>query len=119
MLTSVRGQWGVSMVSRLERLKPVNRHLLIVPHVQKNETNTGVLLPDDYKPEESRYIEASVVDIADDCDKQFRHLRLTNIDNNRIVIDRTMVEEVSLKDKTHFLILENYVVGVYRRPDES
>ena len=107
------------MGSNIERLKPANRHLLIVPHVQKNETNTGVLLPDDYKQEEARYIEASVVDVADDCDKQFRHLRLGNIENNRVVIDRTMVEEVKLKDKTHFLILENYVVGVYRRADES
>ena len=107
------------MVSKVERLKPANRHLLIVPHVQKNETNTGVLLPDDYKPEEARYIEATVVDIADDCDKQFRILSLGNVDNNKIVIDRTMVEEVRLKDKTHFLILENYVVGVYRRHDES
>ena len=24
------------------RLKPVNRHLLVVPHVAKNETTTGV-----------------------------------------------------------------------------
>jgi len=107
------------MGSNIERLKPANRHLLIVPHVQKNETNTGVLLPDDYKQEEARYIEASVVDVADDCDKQFKHLRLGNVENNKVVIDRTMVEEVKLKDKTHFLILENYVVGVYRRADES
>lgn len=107
------------MGSKIERLKPANRHLLIVPHVQKNETNTGVLLPDDYKQEEARYIEASVVDVADDCDKQFRHLRLGNVENNKIVVDRTMVEEVKLKDKTHFLVLENYVVGVYRRANES
>jgi len=107
------------MGSKIERLKPANRHLLIVPHVQKNETNTGVLLPDDYKQEEARYIEASVVDVADDCDKQFKHLKLGNVQSNKVVIDRTMVEEVKLKDKTHFLILENYVVGVYRRPDES
>jgi co-chaperonin GroES (HSP10) len=107
------------MGSKIERLKPANRHLLIVPHVQKNETNTGVLLPDDYEQEEARYIEASVVDVADDCDKQFKHLRLGNLENNKVVVDRTMVEEVKLKDKTHFLILENYVVGVYRRANES
>ena len=106
-------------MSRIEMLKPVNRHLLIVPHVQKNETSSGVLLPEDFRPEENRYIEASVIDIADDCDKQFRHLRYTSIDNNKIVIDRTMIEEVNIKDKTHFMILENYVVGVYRRPDEN
>ena len=104
---------------RIEALKPVNRHLLIVPHVQTNETNTGVLLPDDYRPAESQYIEASVIDIADDCDKQFRHLRYNNIDNNKIVVDRSMIQEVTLKTKTHYMILENYVVGVYRRPDEN
>ena len=107
------------MASRIEILKPVNRHLLIVPHVKKNETSTGVILPEDYKPEQDQYIEASVIDIAADCDKQFRHLRYGNLDNNRIVVDKSMIQEVTLKDKTHFMILENYVVGVYRRPDES
>ena len=107
------------MDSKIEMLKPVNRHLLIVPHAQKNETNTGFLLPDDYNPDENQYVEASVIDIADDCDKQFKHLRYNNIDNNRIVVDRSMIQEVTLKDKTHYMILENYVVGVYRRPNES
>ena len=106
-------------MSRIEMLKPVNRHLLVVPHVKKNETSSGVLLPEDFNPDENRYIEASVIEIADDCDKQFRHLRYNNIDNNKIVIDRTMIQEINIKDKTHFMILENYVVGVYRRPDEN
>jgi len=92
---------------------------LIVPHVQKNETSAGVLLPEDYSPEQARYVEASVIDIAEDCDKQFRHLRYSNLDNNKIVVDCSMIQEVVLKDKTHYMILENYVVGVYRRPDES
>ena len=107
------------MVSKIEMLKPVNRHLLIVPHVKKNETNTGVLLPEDYNPDQDQDIEATVIDIAQDCDKQFRHLRYGNIDSNKIVVDRSMIQEVKLKDKTHYMILENYVVGVYRRPDES
>ena len=107
------------MDSKIEILKPVNRHLLIVPHVQKNETNTGVILPEDYSPEQDQYIEATVIDIAVDCDKQFRHLRYGAIDSNRIVVDRSMIQEVTLKDKTHYMILENYVVGIYRRPDES
>ena len=107
------------MVSRIEILKPVNRHLLIVPHVNKNETNTGVLLPEDYSPEENQYIEASVIDIAADCSKQFSHLKYEKIDNNRVVVDRSMIQEITLKDKTHYMILENYVVGVYRRPSES
>ena len=107
------------MDSKVEMLKPTNRHMLIVPHIQNNETNTGVLLPEDYSPEENQYVEASVIDIASDCSKQFSHLRYDNIDNNRIVVDRSMIQEIVLKEKTHYMILENYVVGVYRRPNES
>ena len=99
------------------RLKPANRHLLIVPHVQKNETNSGVLLPEDFKPEQSQYIEATVVDVAEDCNKQFRQLRYENIDSGLIVVDRSMIQEVTLKDKVHHLILENYVLGVFGRPE--
>jgi hypothetical protein len=107
------------MVSKIKGLMPVNRHLLIVPHVQKKETNTGVLLPEDYNPEQDQYIEATVIDIAEDCSKQFRHLKYDNLDNKRIVIDRSMIQEINLKEKIHYMILENYVVGVYRRPDEG
>lgn len=106
-------------MSEIYSLRPSNRHFLIVPHSQKNETSAGVLLPDGYKPEEDRYIEASVVDIAADCDQQFRHLKYNKTDVHKIVVDRTMIEEIKLKDRTHYMILENYVVGVYRRPDES
>ena len=101
------------------RLKPVNRHLLVVPHVAKNETTAGVLLPDDFKPDEDRYIEATVIDVASDCSSQFKYLGHGNIDNRKIIVDRAMIEEVKLKEKTHYMILENYVVGVYRRPNEG
>ena len=53
-------------------LKPINRHLSIVPHLKKNETNTGVLLPDGFEPEEDRYITATVLDIAPDCSQSFQ-----------------------------------------------
>lgn len=107
-------------MSSIARLKPVNRHLLIVPHIKNNETNSGVVLPDDYKPDQDQYIEATVIDVAEDCSKQFDSLRFGTIsDEKRIIIDRSMVQEINLKDKTHYLILENYVVGVYRRSNEN
>ncbi len=98
-------------------LKPVNRHMLIIPHFKENKTDTGVLLPDDYKPEEERYIEATVVDISEDCHKQFRHLRYDAVDNHRIIVDKSMIQEVKTNSRKHYMILENYVMGVYRRPD--
>ena len=101
----------------MERLKPVYRLMLVIPHVQKNETNSGVLLPEDFYPNEVRYIEATVVYIAEDCSSQFRHLKYENIGNNKVVLDRSMLQEINLKEKTHYLILENYILGTYRRPN--
>lgn len=107
-------------MSEIRRLKPVNRHLLIVPHVKKNETTSGVVLPEDYNPEQDMYVEATVIDVAEDCNKQFNSLRYGIIgDEKKIIVDRSMIQEVNVKDKTHYLVLENYVVGVYRRPDEN
>ena len=106
-------------MSRVQVLKPANRHVLIVPHVVKNQTNTGVLLPDDYKPEELQYVEATVIDIAPDCDEQFRHLKYRNLGDKRIIVDKRMIQEITLKDKVHYMILENYIVGSYTIPGES
>tara|TARA_E500000331_G_C17179780_1_gene680009 strand:- start:190 stop:513 length:324 start_codon:yes stop_codon:yes gene_type:complete len=107
-------------MSKLKVLKPANRHLLVIPHVEKNETSSGVLLPEDFAPDVNRYIEATVIDIAEDCSKQFKNLKYTNFDTNKtVIIDQTMIEEVTISDKTYHLILENYIVGMYRRPDED
>ncbi len=103
-------------MSEIINLKPSNRHLLVVPHFKKNETDSGVLLPEDYNPKEERYIEATVIDVADDCSQQFKHLRYGTLHCNKIVIDRTMIEQINVSGKIHYLILENYVMGVYRRP---
>jgi co-chaperonin GroES (HSP10) len=106
-------------MSRIESLRPLNRYLLVVPHVNENQTNTGVLLPDDYKPEEDRFIEATVLDIASDCSEQVRKIKYNDSEDKKIVIDRTMMEKVCLKEKTYHIILENYIVGVHRHPNED
>jgi co-chaperonin GroES (HSP10) len=101
-------------------LRPVNRHLLIVPHIVKEEDESGILLPEDYKPKEDEYIAATVVDVASDCGPHFLNLRRGAFDNRRdIIIDRSMIEEVKYKDKTFFLILENYVVGMLREISDT
>jgi len=91
-----------------------------VPHFDKEETESGVLLPDDFKPEEDRYMLASVIKIAPDCSTPFQRLKTSSrAVDNVIVVDRSMIEEVVLKDRTHYLILENYVMGIFRRLDET
>jgi len=98
-----------------DSLKPVNRHLLVIPHKNKEKLESGVLLPDDYEPQEDRYVVATVVDASSDCNPAFRGMRRESLPSEtRIVIDNSMVEEVKVKKKTHYLILENYVVGILR-----
>ena len=107
-------------MSEILRLKPVNRHILIVPHIKKEEQGSGVVLPDDYMPEQEMYVEATVIDVAEDCNKQFNSLRYGTIsEEKRIIVDRSMIQEVKVKERTHYLVLENYVVGVYRRANEN
>jgi len=103
--------------SSIIELKPVNRHLLIVPHFHQKEekTESGIFLPEDSnKREVSRHIVATVVDVASDCNESFRKLRKGNLPENRrdIIIDSTMIEEVPYRGKNFYLILENYVTGL-------
>ena len=104
-------------MTELVRLKPVNRHISIVPHFKESKTDTGVILPDDFKQEESRYIKATVVDIASECKKDFHELRYGTVGKKEIVVDKSMIEEVEIGNSKHYIILENYVVGIYRRPN--
>jgi len=97
-------------------LKTVNRHITIVLHRNKKEKESAVLLPEDFKPREEKYVVATAIDVAPDCSKSFQSLRSSQPEDRMIVIDRTMVEEIKIKDKKFFLILENYVVGFLKEP---
>ena len=102
-------------------LKPVNRHITIVPHPRssKTESESSVLLPEDFVVEEDRYITATVLDIASDCSSALRELRGSANKNITIVVARGMIEEIVIKDKSYYTILENYVLGILRGINES
>ena len=106
-------------MTEITMLKPVNRHIAIVPHFKEEKTDSGVILPDDFKQEESRFIKATVIDVASDCKQDFHHLRYGRVGKKEIVVDKSMIEKIDVGDKIHYMILENYVVGIYRRPNEN
>ena len=88
------------------QFKPVNRYIYIeVPETKPNETSSGIVLPDDYKPQEERHSVVSVMDWAEDVKFELQR-------DQRIIVDRSMIEEVTVYDKKVSLILENYVLGV-------
>lgn len=88
--------------------KPLNRHIQIefgVP--DENKTNTGILLPDDFKPTESRYATATVVSAAEDV----KFLNCIE-KGTEVVVDKTMVEQINFEDKSINVVLENYILGI-------
>jgi co-chaperonin GroES (HSP10) len=103
-------------MSKIRIFKPINRYVSIVPHFEKDETDSGVLLPDDFKKEEARYIKATVVNVASDCKEDLRKLKYGRNPQSEIVIDKTMIEEIDVDNRKHYVILENYVLGIYRGP---
>ena len=97
-----------------QQLRPVNRHILIVPHFKQKQAEQarGFVLPDSYQQEE-KYIAATVLDVASDCTSALRALKLDRDGHPReVVIDRAMVEEVDFKGKKYYIVLENYVAAI-------
>ena len=105
-------------VTGLKKLIPVNRHLVVVPHNKKKETKSGVLLPDDYTTEDSRYITATVIDVAKDCSEHFRKLKYDYPSESVVCVEKSMIQEVDTDSSRHFIVLENYVVGIVSSVDE-
>ena len=77
-------------------------------------------LPDFVRDEnEDRYITATVVSVARDCAQAFQRLNSSIGDQKQIVVDRSMIEDIALGDKTYHIILENYVIGILRGLNEA
>ncbi len=84
---------------------PVNRYILIKMPSKVAERESVVLLPEDYKPEEQRWTEAIVLKAAQD-------VRFDLNQNNKIIIDRSMVEQITIGATNYDVILDNYVIGI-------
>jgi len=86
-------------------LRPVNRHIVVDYRPPQESTESGILLPDDYKPPTEDYIVVGVLATSDDvsirCDVE-----------DQIVIDKKMLQEITFDHSNYYLILENYVIGV-------
>ena len=103
-----------------KKIKPVNRHLSICPHFrEEKEEFAGVLLPDGFEKPEDKYILATVLDIASDCSSTVKEVRISEREQQMVVVDRAMIEEIAIFNKTYYLVLENYVVGIVKNFSEN
>tara|TARA_R110000851_G_scaffold84734_1_gene184418 strand:+ start:70 stop:375 length:306 start_codon:yes stop_codon:yes gene_type:complete len=97
--------------------KPLNRYLWIEkPHQKSNETSSGIVLPDDYKPIEAPYITVKLIDYADDVRFKANLCSLkeqAQVKELYLMIDRSMIEEIVYNGTNYSMILDNYVKGVF------
>ena len=89
---------------------PLNRHVLIEKVEEESlesEEKSLVLLPDDYEIK-SQFGLYKVVHHAQDCEK----IDESYIDRE-IVVEQSMVQEVTVRNRQYYLILENYIYGTF------
>ena len=85
---------------------PVNRYILIELATTPNPADSSlIVLPEDYKPPEERFITVAAVKAATD-------VRFNVPVPSRLIVDRSMIEEISIGGTNYNIILDNYVVGI-------
>ena len=89
--------------------KPLNTYIEIeVQPKRQPQTDSGILLPDDFKVDEARH--ACVKVKAWDSEVRFAD----SLDRHTwLVVDKSMIEEVNVRGNTINLVLDNYVLGLF------
>ena len=84
--------------------EPVNRYILI--DVKKDiETESLIVLPEDYKAKEERFVSVKFVTAAHD-------VRFEIPQQCQLIVDNSMIEEINVCGTNYNVILDNYVVGI-------
>ena len=84
---------------------PVNRHLLVRKTNEGPKEESIIVLPEDYKPEEERYIMVEVLAVSED-------VRFSVSTGDKLIVDRSMVEQIKIEGTNYNVILDNYVIGI-------
>jgi co-chaperonin GroES (HSP10) len=93
--------------------KPFNKHLWILPQEEKvNKESPLFVMPDEYQPPKSPYVIGDIIGMSDDC--------TIDLDiGDRIVVERTTIQEIKANSETIYVVKENYVYGrLYDEADE-
>jgi co-chaperonin GroES (HSP10) len=84
-------------------LHPMNKYLLVDP-VKEEKKESGILVPEDYKEEQSAYALVKLLK--------------TNTNSSlsagmRLIVPAHIVEEIDLFGEKHHVVLENHVIGFF------
>ena len=92
----------------MNNFKPVNRYIQIDLTAKNEKEESIVLLPENFKKPEEKYVQCVCLSSADD-------VRFFLKPEDELIIDRKMVEEITVNDKVFHVILDNYVLGVVQK----
>ena len=93
--------------------KPVNRYIQIELPKPKPKPSSSLVLPDDYKPTEERHVKVKVVAFASDL--RFKdQLVMHGGCGTSIIVDKSMIEEITINNSKINVVLDNYVVGIIK-----
>jgi len=84
-------------------LYPMNRYLLVDP-IKEEKKDSGILVPEDYKEEQSAYALVKLL-------KTNTNSILT--EGSKLVVPAHVVEEIELFGEKHHVMLENHVIGFF------
>ena len=90
-------------------LNPRNRHLLVIPQdEEEQEEDRAVLLPESYRKPQSPFAAVSVLSVAPDVSQLL-------MAGDSLVVERSMLKEVTFEGEAFYLVLENYILGIVER----
>ena len=92
----------------MNNFKPVNRYIQIDLETRSEKEESIVLLPENFKKPEEKYVQCVCLSSADD-------VRFFLKPKDELIIDRKMVEERTVNHKVFHVILDNYVLGVVQK----
>jgi len=86
--------------------EPVNRYILIdIPRPNEEASPLSIILPEDYRaPDESHLLVSAIRAAAD--------VRFDIQKGSKVVVDRSMIEEINIGGTIYNVILDNYVIGI-------
>jgi co-chaperonin GroES (HSP10) len=90
--------------------EPINRHLVLEEALadENDKDKTTILVPDDYSAPKSPHKVYEVLAASKDCEKIS-----SDVVGNSVLVDDSMVEKIEHNGQTLYLLLENYVYGVF------
>ncbi len=84
---------------------PVNRYIVVELPPRREDISSDILLPEDYAPKLAAHVVGTVCEFAED-------VRFPLNIGDRVIIDRSMLEEIEVDNETYSVVLDNYVIGI-------